>query len=417
MNIELQSTLTLGQNIHVIALSGGPCSGKTTGLAKLHKKLTDRGYKVLIAPETATKMIGGGVHPWEVDPITFQRQILLDTLMQEERFMEAAQAYRDMGHKVVLLCDRGAMDGQGYVKDEEFYGLCKKLAISLHAICNLRYHAVIFMRTAVLGAEAFYTLENNSARKESMEVARALDQKTLEAWQRHHHLRVIDNSTDFDGKIDKLLMEVFAAIGDPLPIEREEKFLIKDFDPKVIPGRIVTTRIVQDYLLPANTHCRRTGCRSCKIPCFKPETACKRRKMTSLLPHESQGERRVRMRSDDSGVSYFYTVKYEIRKGERFESERAISKSEYERLLLVRDPALRTIEKTRLNFLYESQVVEVDLYKGTVGGKRDKGNLVTMEIELNPHQVKPLLPPFVRVLKNVTGVKEYSNRALAERKN
>lgn len=399
--IKLQSTITLGKGIHMIAITGGPCSGKTTGLAKLVAMLQDKGYKVLVSPESATKLIQGGVHPWELKGNVFQRQILLDTLMQEERFMEAAVEYRNQGHKVVILCDRGAMDGKAYVAPGEFEKVCAELGLSLTDICNTRYHAVMHMRTAALGAEKFYTLENNAARKETPEEARALDQRTLEAWQGHHHPRVIDNSTGFEGKIQRLLAEVSAVLGDPLPIEREEKFLVEPLTIEEIPTHVTESEIVQDYLLPANTACRRSGCRSCKKPCFKP----KARKSGAWS--EADGERRVRARKDGAGTTYFYTVKQFIRPGERIEVERTITRMEYEEFLEIRNPATRTIRKKRLCFFYENQFIELDLFL-------DPQGLALMEIEQSEHQPELKLPPYVKVLRNVTRERRYSNRSLAE---
>ncbi len=399
--IKLQSTITLGKNIHMIAITGGPCSGKTTGLAKLVQMLKDKGYKVLLSPESATKLIQGGVYPWEIKPAVFQKQILLDTLMQEERFMEAAVAYRNLGHKVVILCDRGAMDGEAYVEKGEFESLCAELGFSLHDICNQRYHAVMHMRTAALGAEEFYTLENNASRTETPELARALDQKTLEAWQRHHHPRVIDNSTGFDLKIARLLAEVSAVLGDPTPIEKEEKFLIEPIEATSIPAFVTESKIVQDYLLPANDACRRSGCRSCKKPCFKPSHA---KKGTGF--REAEGMRRVRARSDAAGTSYFYTVKQDIRPGERYEVERMITRAEYEEFLEIRDPKLRTIQKRRLTFFHLNQFIEIDLFD-------DPEGFALMEIEQSSIQPELVLPPFVKVLRNVTSDNRYSNRGIA----
>jgi CYTH domain-containing protein/thymidylate kinase len=396
----LQSTITLGRNIHVIAITGGPCSGKTTGLAKLVQMLKDKGYKVLVSPESATKLIEGGVYPWDLKSAIFQKQILLDTLMQEERFMEAAVAYRNLGHKVVLLCDRGAMDGLAYIGESEFKQLCAELNLSLHDICNRRYHAVMHLRTAALGAESFYTLENNTARKETPEEARELDQKTLEAWQGHHHPRVIDNSTSFNEKIERLLAEVSAVLGDPTPVEREDKFLIEHIALEAIPTHVTVSEIVQDYLLPANEDCRRSGCRSCTTPCFKPRTE----PYTGFC--EAQGERRVRSRSDSSGTSYFYTVKQHIRPGERFEVERMISQKEYEEFLTLKDPTLHTIKKKRLCFFWQNQFIEVDVFEHPKG-------LTLMEIEQTELQQQLVLPPFIQVKEKVTHDKRYSNRALA----
>ena len=68
---------------------------------------------------------------------------------------------------------------------------------------------------------------NNAARRESPEEARQKDSETINAWTGHPHLRVIDNSTDFSGKIKRVTEEVFSLLGEPIPTEIERKFLIK----------------------------------------------------------------------------------------------------------------------------------------------------------------------------------------------
>lgn len=68
-----------------------------------------------------------------------------------------------------------------------------------------RYDRVIFLSSAANGAEDFYSLDNNVARSEGIEVARSLDKKTLEGWTGHPHLTVIANvkGETFNQKIDK----------------------------------------------------------------------------------------------------------------------------------------------------------------------------------------------------------------------
>jgi hypothetical protein len=59
----------------------------------------------------------------------------------------------------------------------------------------------VHLVTAAIGAEKYYTTENNAARSETLEEARALDFKILNTWVGHPNIRIIDNSTDFQGKI------------------------------------------------------------------------------------------------------------------------------------------------------------------------------------------------------------------------
>ncbi len=50
-------------DITKIVITGGPCAGKTTGMSWIQNAFTERGYKVLFIPETATELITGGVSP------------------------------------------------------------------------------------------------------------------------------------------------------------------------------------------------------------------------------------------------------------------------------------------------------------------------------------------------------------------
>ena len=66
--------------------------------------------------------------------------------------------------------------------------------------------------SAAVGAQAFYTTENNDARSESPEEAATLDARTLRAWENHPYRRVIDNSTGFEGKMRRLTDEIGAYL-------------------------------------------------------------------------------------------------------------------------------------------------------------------------------------------------------------
>jgi len=376
LEFELLDQISLGENIWVFAITGGPCSGKTSGLAYLEEKLTARGYKVLIVPESATKLISGGILPWEMATSQFQRGILVDTLAVEQVFFEAARYYRNHGKKVIVLCDRGTKDGEAYMGKDPYARLLKSFDYSENELCDQRYHAVFHLRTAAIGAEKFFTLENNKARKETLEEARALDERTLEAWQRHPHPRVIDNSTDFAGKMHRLFAEISAVLGDPVPLEIEDKFLILKIRPEDIIVPFHTAHIIQNY----------------------------------LVSPQKGDEYRVRARSDGEGTTYFYTVKTEIEPGVRAEKERLVDSREYHSLLSLRDPECVEIRKKRISFFWRDQYYEVDLFESP------DPTLTLMEAERTDRNSSLQTPPFIPVIRNVTGSKEYSNKEIARKK-
>ncbi len=373
---EPYTILNIGDGITVIVITGGPCSGKTTGISRLNRMLADRGYKVLISPESATKLITAGMTPGELPWIEFQEEILLDSLSQENRILSIAKRYRDKGRKVVVLCDRGAMDGEAYIGPEAYGELLGRLGFTRRQLCDERYHAVIHLRTAALGAEEFYTLANNEARTETPDDARSLDERTLFAWTRHQHPRVIDNSTDFEGKLRRLFAEVCGVLGDPVPLEKEDKFLIESLNPADIPVKWNESLITQDYL---------------------------------VSPTAGE-ERRVRARSDGDNASYYYTVKRAVSPGVRVEEEKMITRREYEALRTLRNPEKCTIKKRRICFFWKEQFFEVDLFEEPQPG------LALMEAERTDRTPDLKLPPFVKVIRNVTDEKQYSNSEIAKHK-
>ena len=50
----------LKSKVYRILLTGGPCAGKTTSLAKLQAELDGKGFRVYCVPEAATLMMKGG---------------------------------------------------------------------------------------------------------------------------------------------------------------------------------------------------------------------------------------------------------------------------------------------------------------------------------------------------------------------
>ena len=128
--------------------------------------------------------------------------------------------------KVLIVCDRGAMDNKAYMTEAEFSRLCAELHTSEAALRD-RYDAVFHLVTAAKGAEEAYTFANNAARYETVEQAVALDARIAAAWSGHAHLRIIDNSTAFEEKLERLLHEILSFLGEPVPLEVERTFLIR----------------------------------------------------------------------------------------------------------------------------------------------------------------------------------------------
>jgi hypothetical protein len=53
----------------------------------------------------------------------------------------------------------------------------------------------------------------------------------LNAWVGHPRIRIIDNSTDFKGKIQRVIDVVCQVVGAPRPVNTERKYIASSIDP------------------------------------------------------------------------------------------------------------------------------------------------------------------------------------------
>ena len=193
-----------------IVVTGGPCGGKSTALDCIRTEFTKQGYTVLTVAETATEMISGGVTPWGCNsPVAYQYAHIPLQLAKELAYRRGAE--RMPAEKVLIVCDRALYDSRAYIPDEDFYTILAHYDLDPEAILK-SYDAVFHLVTAAKGAEAFYTTANNTARTETVAEAAALDDSSMRAWSGHPHHYIIDNSTDFAGKMDRLIRAIGAFL-------------------------------------------------------------------------------------------------------------------------------------------------------------------------------------------------------------
>jgi len=361
------------KDIKKIVITGGPCAGKSTALSWIQEEYTKKGYSVLVIPESATELILGGISPSTMSStVQFQLAILRNQIAKEQLFEESAKKLKN-SNKVLIICDRGSLDGKAYTTELEFRQL---LSLTGYNEVQLRdkYDAVFHLVTAAKGAEEFYTTENNKARRESLDEARHADERTLSSWVGHPHLRVIENNTDFHTKMKTLLREISSFLGEPEPNEIERKFLIEMPNFENIKNQtIAKLEIVQTYL-------------NC---------------------YSDNEEVRIRQRGDGNHFVYTKTIKRKVSELTRIEIEKQISQEEYLSLLLDADQERRQLRKTRYCIVYKSQYLEIDIYPFW----QDKAIL---EIELGNESQEISIPPYIKVIKEVTSDDAFKNYNLAK---
>ena len=185
-------------------ITGGPCAGKTEAIKIIKQELTNKGLKVIAVPETATELISSEITPWELGRNKFQFLILERSLNKEITAEKAAECF---DQDVVIIYDRGLLDGKAYMQVEPFMNELKKYNEDEKTVLD-RYNAVFHLVTTANGAEEFYTLANNEARTESIKDAIKLDDRLIDIWSNHKNFKIIDNSTNFEFKMKRLINEI-----------------------------------------------------------------------------------------------------------------------------------------------------------------------------------------------------------------
>lgn len=354
--------------ISKIVITGGPCAGKSSATSRIKKEFTKLGYAVLFVPETATELITCGVTPWDCGSVAEYQKCQLDLQLKKESiFEEAARTMRT--DKVLIVCDRGALDNKAYMTPDDFYWMLGELGLNEVELRD-HYDAVFHLVTAAKGNGKHYTTENNSARTETVEEATALDDRLISAWTGHPHLRVIENRDDFELKMNRLVEEIAAFLGAPEIETAERRYLIEYPD------------IVWLESMP--------NCERVEI-------------IQTYLKSDGETETRLRQRGNKGNYVYFKSVK--PINASKAENESRITKDEYLELLMEADTNKRQIRKNRYCLTYGSQYFEIDVYPFW----KDKA---LMKIELNGNN-NVEIPNRIKVIAEVTDKPEYKNAYLA----
>jgi len=360
--------------IKKIVLTGGPCAGKTTALVKITEYFSGFGYKVFNVPEVPTIFSTAGWNYLTPNRALYyqgERAILETQLALEDQFMRLAEVCTQ---PVIIVCDRGTLDISAYIKPEEWQEITAMCGTNSNELLE-RYDAVLHLVSAADGAEQFYTTATNATRyeqanEEGLRLARELDKKVIMAWTGHPHLRVINNHHDFESKLNRVLMEISKVVGLPQPVRDERSFRVE------IIGELPEcseSEITQTYLVT-----------------------------------EPGGEVRLRRRAFSGGkVVNVHRSRKRVSDTEIIETERQVDNNLYEQMLHQADPYRATIKKKRQSFIWKGRYFQIDTFHAPID------DLVIMETKGIGEQEDIELPPFVKVLEDVTSNSKYQNYNIA----
>jgi hypothetical protein len=149
-----------------IVLTGGPGGGKTTLMRELRDEDPYAKHWILV-PEAAPLLFQAGLDGREKD---FQRAVVrLQTAMEDICAQSACP-------NQVLICHRGTLDPLAYWLrngwDESEFFEYTEMSRDEHL---RRYHGVIHLQTAAIGAEAYYRRWPDAHRPETVEQAAEID--------------------------------------------------------------------------------------------------------------------------------------------------------------------------------------------------------------------------------------------------
>ncbi len=116
--------------------------------------------------------------------------------------------------------------------------------------------------------------------------------------------------------------------------------------------------------------------------------------------------RRIRSRRYADKTVYTETKKIRIDKFTSFEDEREISEEDFNCLSEKIRKGSKAIIKRRHSFEFGGHTIEIDVFSEWV-------NTAIMEIELSSSEEEIILPDFINVKREVSGIREYTNAAFS----
>ncbi|XP_064620279.1 TRPL translocation defect protein 14-like isoform X2 [Lineus longissimus] len=372
-----QETTKNGKKVYKLVLTGGPCGGKTTGQSRLSTFFENLGWKVYRVPECATVIMSGGVKWTELSEdsvFEFQENLIKTMMMIEKTYFDLAN---NASQNCLIICDRGVMDASAYMKPGQWEKMKKANNWNEVTLRDSRYNQIIHMVSAAKGAEEFYTTEEHATRYEDLDGARNLDDMASQAWVGHPYYDVMDNSTNFDLKLMRMIGAVCQRLGidvsDRLSIDsKKRKFLVASLAlNEHFPEKYQDFIVVHDYLVTPS------------------------RRMQA----------RIRRRGQNGNWTYTHTIRRPEIKNQSVELKMQSSGRDYQILLAQRDDKHHTIYKKRRCFLWNNQYYQLDIYEKPCPKSCD--GLILLETYTTQSD-RLDVPPFLKISKEVTNDPNYS---------
>jgi hypothetical protein len=296
------------------------------------------------------------------------------------------------GQPVIILVDRGLLDGSAYVSQNNWQALLDDLGANTVMLRDSRYDAVLHLVTAADGAEQFYASLNNEARYESVAEAVEKDKRIREAYLGHRHWKMIDNNvTDFNSKISKAKETIQHFLGHNAGQSFYRKFLLKKSEAR----NLRTTVPIE----------------------FASGQAFEESQVYETFIKFASNEGKVLESSiEKKGQNRAFTYTHKIlleRNGQKMLKKRSISASEYIELSQNRIEQLKQVYAQRICMIDEKFYMIFDYYPEI----EDQPLICVIQIDEEEHRrqgnLRLKLPSYLNIDKDITDVEEYQPIGLA----
>ena len=180
-----------------ICISGGSCGGKSTVLDLVKKNFpTNRTFEV---PETASEVMRMGLNRNVISNTELERIMFELQIHKEDCVNAVARRFDDS----VVNYDRGLLELLAYIDRPSFDSWFKDYGLIFDDILK-RYDLIIHMVSAAVGTDC-YNLKNPYRIEHDLAQAVLSEKLTLEANSLHPNVVVVDNSTGFDEKVERVM--------------------------------------------------------------------------------------------------------------------------------------------------------------------------------------------------------------------
>ncbi|PAA93304.1 hypothetical protein BOX15_Mlig006546g1 [Macrostomum lignano] len=376
------------KQIYKVVLTGGPCGGKTTSLARITNFFQSLGWKVYRISEVAYTFMSGGMVFTELNEETiydFQKNLIFAMMQIEKTFDDLANA--DSNDKVMIVCDRGVMDSTAYMLPGQWDRAREEEGWKETELRDKRYNQVIHMVSVAKGAAQYYSVDGHGTRHESIENAIQVDDQVANAWVGHPYYDVIDNSTDFEDKLRRMLQCICDRIG----IDVSDRLSLKARKLKFLVGKV-------DWNHPC--------LENIKMHRFQVEN----RFLAGSVSCSEHSRIRSRQ-STDQDFTYVHTTRHITTTADGrqqvVETKRPLSSHTYQ--LLLRAQSSRdhlAIYKSRCTFLWDDQYYQLDLFDKDRCPPAASG-LVLLETFSAKPPSELNFPPFLSIRREVSGESRY----------